>query len=129
MWPGARPPHGDRSALLDEVEIPCERTPQVDVAGQGLDLFAVDENLNGRDRWQVHGQRVDDGVHGQELAVGPAGVSGGDLAAQVDERDTAISQEERAERRAWRHGGDRRLSDGRDLRVRNLTCLLERPVS
>src|SRR4051794_28591565 len=49
-------------ALLHPCEIFRQRTPQVDVPGEGLDLFPVDEHLHRIHRRQVRGQRVDDGV-------------------------------------------------------------------
>ena len=50
--------------------------PEVDVSGQRVDFLAVDEDLHARDRRQVHRQRVDDRVDGEELVERPAGVLG-----------------------------------------------------
>ena len=50
--------------------------PQVDVSGERVDFFAVDEDLHARDRRQVDRQRVDDGVDREELVERAAGMLG-----------------------------------------------------
>ena len=47
----------------------CERAPQVHVPGERFDLLAVDQELNGRDRRQVRGERIDDRVHREQLVA------------------------------------------------------------
>src|SRR3954469_25906791 len=81
------------ASLLDERQIFRERAAQIDVTGERLDFFAVDEHLHCGDRRQVVGERVDDGVDGQEFVERAARMAGDDFAAQVDKGLSAIGDE------------------------------------
>ena len=93
-----------------------ERTTEVDVAGEGVELLAVDEQLDGGDRRQVGRQRVDERPDGQELVGRSAGVARDELTAQVHVRLTAAGDEERAQGRARGNRRDERRGRGRNLR-------------
>ena len=91
--------------------------PQIDVAGERVDLLAVDEHLHRRDRRQVGGQRVDDRVDGQQFVLRAAGMRGDDLAAEVDVR---LARSVTNSARSFVPGGTAETSgsvDRRDLRL------------
>ena len=111
---------------LDPGQILRERTPQIDVAGERVDFLAVDEHLHARDRRQVHGERVDDRVDGEQLVERAAGMPVVTSRAQIDERVAALGDEQR--RAASCRAESRRRAAGRrrELRLDDLARLLER---
>src|SRR5476649_1624796 len=116
-------------SLLDPREIFRERSPKIDVTRQRLDRFAVHEHLHAAHRRQVHGEGVDDGVDGEELVDGAAGVGRARFTAEIDIRIAGLGDEHRAQRRAGRNRGDQRLDDRRDLRGDDLARLIVRAVA
>src|SRR5215217_3578202 len=92
-----------RSCFPHEASIARERTTHIDMAGDGVDLLAVDEDLDALDRWQVGGDGIDDRVDREQFGQRPAGMSDRDTVAQVHECITAVSDIERAQFGPWRY--------------------------
>ena len=68
---------GSHVSLLYPCEIAREGPPKIDVAGERVDFFAVDQHLDRSDRRQVRRERVDERVHRQQFAEGPTAVRRG----------------------------------------------------
>ena len=77
---------------------------QIDVAGQRVHFLAVNQDLHSADRRQIIGQRVDNGIHGEDLVDRPSGMIARDLGRQIDVGLAALADEQLLQRRP---GGNR----------------------
>src|SRR5215210_2806992 len=71
-------------------EVLLQWMPKIDMAGQRVGFFSVDQDLDARDRGQVYRDRVDDRVRREELVEGASGMFRPHVAAQVDKCLTSI---------------------------------------
>src|SRR3954469_23230980 len=94
---GARP---SLRVMNNPFEALGERMPQVDMTRECVGFLAVDQDLHARDRGQVDGQGVDQGIDGEDLVQRAAGMPGGDIAGDIDERVAAFGNEDVAQRDA-----------------------------
>ena len=72
--------------------------PQVDVSGERVGFFSVNQDLHASDRGQIHCDGVDDGVGRKQFVERPAGMFGPDVPAQINKGLAAFADEQRAQR-------------------------------
>src|SRR4029078_13604342 len=90
---------------------------QIDVAREGIDLFPVDEDLQRRDRGQVVGQSIDNGVDREDLVARAARMVRGDVPREVHVCLALVADEQLLQLRALRDRRRHRRLDGLQQRL------------